>query len=129
MRDAASLSDPATNTYCFLDAVRNTDPTDLYIYQLPLGIGLPQNANPLCSPCSGSVLGVYAKALSDPAQADSLAGLKETYDPAIALIIKSCGSTYATAIATSGVVALQPYSPLWATGAVMLLGYTLLVSS
>jgi hypothetical protein len=123
MRDTACLPDPATNIFCFLNAVRNSDPTDLYFYQLPLGIALPLTANPLCSPCTGSVLGLYAQALLDPTQADSLAALKKTYKPAAALAIKSCGSTYATAIANGGVVTLRPKSSVWPMGAVLLLGY------
>jgi len=129
MRDAACLADPATNTFCFLNAVGNPDPTDLYFYQLPLGIGLPQSADPLCSSCTGSVLGVYAQALHDPTQADLLTGLKQTYEPATAAAIKSCGSSYATAIANGGVVALRRKSSAWMITLVLVLGYTLLLCS
>jgi hypothetical protein len=129
MRDAGCLFDPATNIYCFLNAVRNTDPTDLYFYDLPLGIGLPQNVNPLCSPCSGSVMSLYATALRNSTQpnSNSLTGLKKTYGPAAAVAIKNCGSTYATST-SSGVVALRPYSPSWA-GVVIFIGFTLLLVS
>jgi hypothetical protein len=129
MRDAACLPDPATNIFCFLNAVRNTDPTDLYYYQLPLGISLPQTANPLCSPCTGSILGIYAQALQDTTQADSLEGLKKTYKPAAAVAIKSCGSSYATAIANGGAVALRRKTSAWVITLVLVLGYTLLSCS
>ena len=129
MRDAACLADPASNAFCFIDAVRNTDPTDMYFYQLPLGIALPLNANPLCSSCTGSILGIYAQALHDPSQADSLGALKKTYEPAAAVAIKSCGASYATAIANGGAVALRRKSSAWLITLVLALGYTLLVCS
>jgi hypothetical protein len=129
MRDAACLPDPATNTFCYLNAVRNPDPTELYFYQLPLGVGLPPTADPKCSPCTGSVLSIYAQALSDPTQEASLTDLKETYQPAAALAIQSCGSAYATAIASGGALALQLKSSLWEIIAVVLLACAVLLLS
>jgi len=126
MRDTACLPDPATNTFCFLNAVRNPNPTDLYYYQLPIGIGIPKTADPMCSPCTGRVLDLYAKALGDPTRADSLIALQKTYEPAAALAIKSCGTAYATAIANGGMV---PNFSVWTMGMVMFPGCALLLLS
>lgn len=129
MRDTACLDDPTRQTYCFINAVCNPDPTELYYYQLPLGSPLPQTTNSTCSQCTASVLSDYAQALRDPTQAGSLTALKKTYDLAAALTVKSCGSTYATVVPNGAVVALRPNSSVWAIGAVALLGYTLLLFS
>lgn len=129
MRDTACLDDPTRQTYCFINAVCNPDPTELYYYQLPLGSPLPQTTNSTCSQCTASVLSDYAQALRDPTQAGSLTALKKTYDLAAALTVKSCGSTYATVVPNGAVVALRPNSSVWAISAVALLGYTLLLFS
>jgi hypothetical protein len=129
MRDAACIPDPATNTFCYLNAVRNPDPTELYFYQLPLGIGLPSTANPMCSPCTSSVLSIYAHALSDPDQEDSLTGLKQTYESAAAAAIQSCGSTYATAITSGEVVGIRLKPLLWEIIAPVLLACAVFLPS
>lgn len=103
VRNAGCLiSQAGTQSFCYVDAVHNTNPADLYLYQLPLGVSFPNNTTPSCSACAGSVLGVFAGAL----QADggpspgngSTNGLKETYDAAAALSAnpQRCGAGYAT---------------------------------
>ena len=128
MYNASCLADPTTNAFCFLNAVANSDPTELYFYELPLGIALPVNAHPQCTPCTKTVLDAYAAALSDPTQADSLTGLKQTYDTAAGLTIQSCGSAYATTV-TNGMVALRPKCLASVIGVMLLMGYILLLSN
>ncbi|PPQ99338.1 hypothetical protein CVT24_009152 [Panaeolus cyanescens] len=100
MHDTGCLVDPTTNTYCYVNAVRQSNPTDLYYYNIPLGTPLPQTQNTKlsCSPCSKSVMGLYASALQDPAQPD-LAALKKAYNPSVNFAASQCGSDF-----TNGVV-------------------------
>src|ERR1700760_3213443 len=57
MYDAAcTLTDPTTNSYCFLNAAHNSNPSDLYLYQLPIGSAYPNSSTPTCSSCSKSLL-------------------------------------------------------------------------
>lgn len=101
MHDASCLADPTTNTYCFLTAVRNPNPSDLYYYQLPLSIQLPKSSTPSCSACTKSVMGIYAAAIQNSTQAPGLAGLKATYQPAAELSVGLCGAGYAKTLASS----------------------------
>lgn len=101
MHDASCLADPTTNTYCFLTAVRNPNPSDLYYYQLPLGIRLPNKSTPSCKACTKSVMGIYAAAIQNSTQAPGLAGLKATYEPAAELSVGLCGAGYAKTLASS----------------------------
>ncbi|KAF8889612.1 hypothetical protein BD779DRAFT_1388861, partial [Infundibulicybe gibba] len=94
-RDGGCLANPTTNTYCYLSAVRDPNPSDLYFYQLPLGIKLPPSSTPSCSSCTQSLLKVYAAALKNGSQSDSLTGLKQTYGSAAQLAVQKCGSGYA----------------------------------
>ena len=95
------LSDSTTNSYCYLSAVHNPNPSDLYFYGLPLGMPLPPKSVPVCSLCTGSTMQHYAAALQDPSQTSILVGLHQTYEAAAALADKQCGAAYAQA----GVVA------------------------
>ncbi|KAF8068795.1 hypothetical protein FPV67DRAFT_1356278, partial [Lyophyllum atratum] len=95
MRDAGCLTDPTTNTYCYLNAVRSPTPSDLYFYGLPLGNKLPNTTTPSCSACTRSLMGTYSAALDDPARAADLTGLKKTYNDAAQLAVTQCGSGYA----------------------------------
>jgi hypothetical protein len=127
MHDASCLADPTTNTYCFLTAVRNPNPSDLYYYQLPLGIQLPKSSTPSCNACTKSVMGIYAAAIQNSTQAPGLAGLKVTYGPAAELSVGLCGAGYTKTLASSA-------SPLTGTNVNVLSGFlvmtiwTLLVS-
>ena len=108
MHDAACTSEPTSNSYCYVNAVRNANPADLYYYQLPLGIGIPKTAVLTCSSCSVSVMNVYAAALRNPVTASLLTGLKATYDSANALSAQSCGSVFAQgSLAGSGAISIM----------------------
>lgn len=103
MRDAACLSDPTTNTYCFLNAARDSNPTNLYYYSLPLGTKLPERStDPQCTACLKSLMGVYGSALKDQSQASKLPGLVGTYELAAEATLGKCGVGYAQAGIVSG---------------------------
>jgi hypothetical protein len=95
MHDVACLADPTSNTYCYINAVRNPNPSDSYYYGLPIGTRLPQTSTPTCSACSKSIMGIYSSALNDPAQRPLLTGLQTTYEPSAALSVQLCGAVFA----------------------------------
>lgn len=98
------LIDPASNTYCYVNAVQNTNPADVYLYGLGLGTHFPQvgQANPTCSACSRQILAIYAGAAGNGTGVDklllgnmALEDLQDTYPPAAKIWANSCGSTFA----------------------------------
>lgn len=95
MRDTACLVDQQTNSYCYVEAVRNTNPSDLYFYQLPLGIGLPPNTTPSCSACTKSVMQLYA-------QSNNLTALTSTYNTAATIADSACGEGYVQQASITG---------------------------
>ena len=95
MHDTGCLVDPTTNAYCYLSAVQNPNPSDLYFYSLPLGIPLPNSSKPSCSACSKSIMAIYATALQDATQAKLLSGLKSSYEISAQIAAQFCGSAFA----------------------------------
>jgi len=107
MRTAGCLADQVTNSYCYVEAAHSSDPSDLYFYELPIGIPLPNKTTPSCSSCGKSLMGLYAQAV-ESAPEGTLADLKSTYGKAQALAVAQCGSGYAQSTsATSGAVAAR----------------------
>lgn len=105
MRTAGCLPDQVTDSYCYVEAAHSTDPSDLYFYQLPNGIPLPNNTTPSCSSCTKSLMGLYVQALENTPK-DTLADLQSTYARAQLLAVAQCGSGYAqSAVKTSGTAA------------------------
>ncbi|KAG6837105.1 hypothetical protein H0H93_014709 [Arthromyces matolae] len=102
MREAACLTDPTANTYCYLNAVRESNPSDLYFYTLYQGIPLPNSTTPSCSACGRSLLSTYAQALSNTTQSSLLTGLQKTYDSAAKMATSQCGTGYAETSASNG---------------------------
>ncbi|KAK2461305.1 hypothetical protein APHAL10511_006832 [Amanita phalloides] len=98
MYDAACHVDPATNSYCYVEAVQNSNPSDLYIYQLPLNIMFPNSANPTCSPCSKDIMNLYIAALQNPTLALDLNALVATYNSGARALDTQCGSSFVTVI-------------------------------
>lgn len=125
VRETGCLTDPTTNTYCYLNAVRNSNPSDAYFYGLPLGEKLPKTTTPSCSACTRSVMGVYSAALEDPAQAADLTGLKKTYTEAAQLAVSSCGNGYAAITVVNGAAPALGREFLWCTGVAVLLSILL----
>jgi hypothetical protein len=95
MHDVACLSDSTSNTYCFIDAVQDPNPSDSYYYQLPLGIPLPSSTTPSCSSCNKKTMSIYANALQNTTLAPQLAALKKSYDPSAAISVQLCGASFA----------------------------------
>jgi len=105
MHDTACQVDPTTNSYCFLSAVQNSNPSDLYFYSLPLGIPLPNTSTPTCSACSRGVMDIYAAALQG-SQAALLTGLRSSYQISAQIAVQFCGAPFAI---TSISAAVSPY--------------------
>lgn len=104
MRTAGCLPDQVTNSYCYVEAAHSVDPSDLYFYQLPIGIPLPNSTTPSCSSCTKTLMGLYAQALEN-APKGTLADLRTTYGSAQTVAVAQCGSGYAQAtVTTSGAV-------------------------
>ncbi|KXN89351.1 hypothetical protein AN958_05849 [Leucoagaricus sp. SymC.cos] len=96
MYDVACSSDPTSNTYCYINAVANTSPADLFLYQLPLGISVPSDtSNFSCSPCSRTLLGTYADALSNKTLEEDLTSLKQSYESSVQVVGTTCGADFA----------------------------------
>ncbi|KAI0346418.1 hypothetical protein BDW22DRAFT_1296956, partial [Trametopsis cervina] len=95
-RSVSCLADQATNTYCYLEAVANLSPADLYVYSLPLGTQLPKNSTPSCSPCTKSVMGSFAQAAPTNPQ------LNLVYNGAATITNSACGQGFVSITSTSG---------------------------
>jgi hypothetical protein len=101
MHDSACLADPTNNAYCYLTAVQNSNPSELYFYSIPLGIPLPETTTPSCSPCSKTIMGIYATALQNPSQAKLLTSLKSAYEVSAKIAVQFCGAAYVTLISAA----------------------------
>ncbi|KAI1783246.1 hypothetical protein LXA43DRAFT_355224 [Ganoderma leucocontextum] len=95
MREAACQVDTQTDTYCYLEAAQSAHTADLYLYQLPLGLALPNASVTSCTGCVQSLMSAYAKDAGD------VAGFKDTYAPAASIINAACGSAFVSDVATS----------------------------
>lgn len=108
MYQSACLTDPVTNAYCYVSAVQNSNPSDLYFYSLPLGIPLPKTTTPSCSSCSKTMMGLYSTALEVPSQAKLLTPLKSAYIVSAEIAAQFCGASFARTI-TSAATSLSCY--------------------
>ncbi|KAF9225982.1 hypothetical protein BS17DRAFT_730199 [Gyrodon lividus] len=93
MRDAACQVD-TTNSYCYVEAVSNSDTSSYWFYQLPLGQPLGPITNSACNECTKALMVMYAAALDSP-NSTSLDGLIQTYGDAADSLNNVCGSSYA----------------------------------
>ncbi|KAN0084395.1 hypothetical protein V8E55_007899 [Tylopilus felleus] len=100
MRNAACQVDQATNSYCYVEAVANSDPSCYWFYQLPLGEPLPQITTSACNECTSGLMALYASALNGSSET-SLGGLAQTYNTAATALNKMCGPSYATLVQMS----------------------------
>lgn len=95
MRNAACQVDPATNSYCYVEAVANSDVSSYWFYQLPLGLPLgPNLTTGACNECTSGLMASYASALNST-NGPTLGGLAETYNAAADTLNKMCGPSYA----------------------------------
>ena len=95
LREAACQVDSQTDTYCYVEAAQSTHTADLYLYQLPLGLPLPNSSVTSCTSCVQSLMGAYAKGAAD------VAGFKDTYAPAANMINSACGSAFVSDVAST----------------------------
>ncbi|PPR04834.1 hypothetical protein CVT26_012989 [Gymnopilus dilepis] len=111
MHDVGCSTDPTSNTYCYLDAVRSANPADSYYYQLPLGIPLPNSTRPTCSACSKGAMNIYASALENSTTASLLTDLQSSYAPSAQLSVQFCGADFAQTNLSNAASSLLSTSP------------------
>lgn len=124
LRNGGCLADQATSSYCYIEAAASPSPSDLYFYQLPLGFSLPNNTKLSCSPCTKSLMAIYASTLQGSNSAQ-LTLLAKTYNAAAQSAQQYCGSMYATT-ATSRAGPSLGFSSMAVCLALILTGFTLL---
>ncbi|KAI0763442.1 hypothetical protein BD413DRAFT_642914 [Trametes elegans] len=88
LREAACDVDAETNTYCYVEAAQSTHPSDLYLYELPLGLGLPNTTVPSCTGCVQSLMKTFVTAGAN------LTALQKTYPAAAAIVNGACGGQF-----------------------------------
>lgn len=87
---ATCLKNPETNSYCYVDAATNTsNPSDSYVYSIPLGLDFPGGERPSCNGCLQATMEIFA----DTARVEGQA-LADTYLPAAQLINMRCGPDF-----------------------------------
>ncbi|KAM3513896.1 hypothetical protein MY11210_002433 [Beauveria gryllotalpidicola] len=97
LRAATCLQDPATQNYCFASAVTNvTNPSDIFLYSMPLGLPLPGASTPSCGVCTSQTMAVFHAATSDRAQQ-----ITGTYRDAARQVNTICGPGFVNDTATS----------------------------
>ncbi|KAI0828669.1 hypothetical protein BC628DRAFT_1428929 [Trametes gibbosa] len=96
MRAAACQINAEKNTYCYVDAVQSTHPSDLYLYQLALGLRLPNTTVPSCTPCVQAIMRTFAT------EGAGLDALQKTYAAAAQVVDGACGAQFAASMAESG---------------------------
>lgn len=94
MRTAGCAVDPNTNTYCYINAVHNTNPSDVYYYNLPLGLSMPKTAVPTCSSCTRNLMSIFSEGLQS---GQELAALRRSYQAASEATSRSCGASFSKA--------------------------------
>ncbi|KAK6537847.1 hypothetical protein TWF694_010749 [Orbilia ellipsospora] len=76
--------------FCYADAVTNsTNPSDSYVYLLPLGIPIPGGAQLTCSTCLQKTMRIYSAAA-----ANTSLPISSTYGAAANLINLGCGPSF-----------------------------------
>ncbi|KAH6896281.1 hypothetical protein BKA70DRAFT_1231758 [Coprinopsis sp. MPI-PUGE-AT-0042] len=117
------------NTYCFVNAARDTNPANLYYYSLPLGIKLPKSTDPQCNACLKSLMGMYSSVLKSSTSSEevrSLPGLVQTYENAAELTLGKCGVGFAlTGIAGSALGGRLGVDSVWTLGVLSLVAAAL----
>ena len=104
-RTAGCQSNPATNVYCYIQAAAQSDPSDLYFYQLLSGCPIPNNTEPSCSSCTKSLMNLYVSTISgqEGVEDDNVrSALAIAYAPAAHIAVGVCGNDFAQTIALKG---------------------------
>lgn len=106
MREAATITDPDTGVFCYLEALSSTKPDDLYLWSLAAGIPyvfsapvlslvlmrpvrVPSNSTPTCSKCSALLLGHYSESQSSTSTINGT-----IVSEAINVVNSACGRTF-----------------------------------
>ncbi|EKD20821.1 c6 zinc finger domain containing protein [Drepanopeziza brunnea f. sp. 'multigermtubi' MB_m1] len=113
---ASCSRNPETSSYCFADSITNvTNPTDSYIYFLPLNTSLVGGSQPTCDSCLQTTMGIFEASSADRDQA-----LANTYVPAAKQVNVNCGPGFVNASLaepiTSPAFALKPPPSAWGRG-------------
>ncbi|OJD24403.1 hypothetical protein ACJ73_04241 [Blastomyces percursus] len=90
VRYATCLKSPDTDNYCFSDAISNaTNPSNAFIYYLPLGMSLPGSSRPTCNKCLQATMQTFSNAATTDNQP-----ISRTYLPAANQINIECGPSF-----------------------------------
>ncbi|PFH61684.1 hypothetical protein XA68_16567 [Ophiocordyceps unilateralis] len=90
---ASCLQDRGSGVYCFATSVSNlTDPSDSYLYFMPLGVALPGASTPSCTRCTRDIMDIYHDAAAN--RGDLVA---DKYADAAQRINVVCGPAFANA--------------------------------
>ena len=104
-RQAGCQSNPATNVYCYTQAVTQSDPSDLYFYQVQFGLNIPNDTKPSCSSCTQSLMNLYISAISGKAglqDGNVRSALAPAYTHAARIAEGVCGNGFVQTIAIDG---------------------------
>lgn len=92
---ATCLKNPATDNYCYADAITNTSsPMDAVPYSLAIGTSLPSSGRPTCNECLQATLKIFSEDAMIKGQP-----LSKTYGPAASHINIGCGPSFASSVA------------------------------
>jgi len=121
LRQAGCLINQRTNSYCFVDAVAAFPPSDIYYYNLALGIPLTNSTIPTCSTCVESLLNIYATQATN-----ATLDISKTYPAAANKAIAACGAKYATTMDAVSGAGLKTVVPLlWTSIAALVVAASL----
>ena len=95
MREVACQVDQEKDTYCYVEAAQSTHPSDLYLYQLPLGLPLLNATVPSCDACAQRVKGAFAEGGA------GVDALTETYAE-VGTVNRACGAVQAAGSGATG---------------------------
>lgn len=104
-RQAGCQSNPATNVYCYTQAVTLSDPSDLYFYQIQFGLNIPNSTKPSCSSCTKSLMTLYMSVISgaEGLKDDDLrSSIARAYAHAARIAVSACGVGFVQTLAMDG---------------------------
>lgn len=85
--EASCLKNTKTSNYCFVDAVTNmTNPSNSYLYYLPLGMPLPSGSMMTCSTCLKETMDIFNAVAGNKSQP-----ISTDYSIAAQMINLGCG--------------------------------------
>jgi hypothetical protein len=105
---ATCLKNQISKSYCFAEAITNaSNPSDNYLYYLPLNISLPGGSQPTCNSCLQNTMAVYSAATSDRTSA-----LASDYVDAAMQVNVNCGPTFTNASLAAAVATNASPAPI-----------------